>query len=160
MEGKTIGKIILVLGICSFMVGIGYVVTKYLDKNMYLNTNLLVTFEDTKEFNLESDDVYTKENALDIYPNKFIVENKSLKGVKYEVVLKEIDTNIETENLEYILYLNDKEVKSGKISDIKDVLYTSNIGLKKKDYYKLYIYLTKEVKEPIYNYKLEVTSSR
>ena len=154
---NKIGKFILIIGICILMVGIGYVVTKYLDKNLYLNTNLLVTFEDTKEFNLESTEVLDKEKALDIYPNKFIVENKSLKGVKYDVVLKVLDDSTE-ENLEYILYLNDEEVKSGKIKDIKDVLYTKSIGLKKKDYYKLYIYLTKEVSNPKFNYKLEITS--
>ena len=158
MKKNRIGKLILLIGICLFMVGLGYVVTKYLDKNMYLNTNLLVTFEDTKEFNLESEDVKTKETALDIYPNQFTVENKSLKGVKYNILLKEIETNIEDENLEYILYLNDEEVKSGKIKDIDEILYTSNIGLKKKDYYKLYIYLTEKVNEPVYNYKLEITS--
>ena len=156
MKKNKIGKLILFVGICLFMVGVGYLVTKYLDKNMYLNTNLLITFEDTKEFNLESLEVHTKETALDIYPNKFTVE--SLKSVKYNIVLTTIDTNIEDENLEYILYLNDEEVKSGKLKDIEDTLYTSNIGLKNKDYYKLYIYLTEEVEEPNYNYKIEVTA--
>ena len=158
MKKNKIGKIILCIGICLFMVGVGYFVTKYLDKNMYLNTNLLVTFEDTKEFNLESDDVYNKEGAMDIYPNKFTILNRSLKQVKYNIVLSKIDSNVDDDNLEYTLYLNDKEVKSGKVSDIGDSLYTTNIGIKKKDYYKLYIYLTEKEKDPKFNYKLEVTS--
>ena len=120
---KKIGKIILFIGICLFMVGLGYIVTKYLDKNMYLNTNLLITFEDTKEFNLESTEVYDKESATNIYPNKFNVQNNSLKSVKYNVILKEIDSNVDKDKLGYILYLNDKEVKDGNISDIKDILY-------------------------------------
>ncbi len=156
---KKIGKIILFIGICLFMVGLGYIVTKYLDKNMYLNTNLLITFEDTKEFNLESTEVYDKESATNIYPNKFNVQNNSLKSVKYNVILKEIDSNVDKDKLGYILYLNDKEVKDGNISDIKDILYTTNINIKKKDYYKLYIYLKEKVSDPIFNYKLEVTSN-
>ena len=156
---KKIGKIILFIGICLFMVGLGYIVTKYLDKNMYLNTNLLITFEDTKEFNLESTEVYDKESATNVYPNKFNVQNNSLKNVKYNVILKEIDSNVDKDKLGYILYLNDKEVKDGNISDIKDILYTTNINIKKKDYYKLYIYLKEKVSDPIFNYKLEVTSN-
>ena len=119
---KFVGKIIGVIGLCILMAGLGYVVTKYLDKNLYLNTNLLVTFEDYKEFNLESDKELTKEEALETYPNKFKVENKSLKSVEYSILLKEIDSNV-TDKLRYILYLNDKEIKEGSISSIKDSLY-------------------------------------
>ena len=157
MKNK-LGKIILVLGICLFIVGISYVVTKYLDKNMYLNTNLLVTFEDSKEFDLESTDVLTKEEALEVYPNKFTVENRSLKNVKYNIILSEIDTNINKENLSYILYLNDKEVKAGKISEVEKVLYTREVGIKKTDKYKLYLYLTEKETDASYNYKIEIES--
>ena len=151
-------KFLLVIIICIAMVFVGYFVTKYLDKNHYLSTNLLVTFEDTKEFTLESDEVLTKEKALNIYPNKFTVENKSLKTVKYDVKLI-TDSKIDKEKLAYILYLNDEEIQSGKLSDIKDVLYTNNIKTLKKDYYKLYIYLTEKVSDTNFTYKLEVTSN-
>ena len=157
MKSK-VGKFILVVGICLFIVGVSYIVTKYLDKNLYLNTNLLVTFEDTKEFNLESTEVYSKSEAMNVYPNHFKVENRSLKTVKYNVILKEIDSNINKDNLSYILYLNDKEVKSGKIKEIEDILYTNNIGIKKTDIYKLYLYLTEKEEEPKYNYKIEIES--
>ncbi|MBQ8891347.1 MAG: hypothetical protein IJ068_00580 [Bacilli bacterium] len=154
MKNK-VGKIILVIGICLFMVGLGYVVTKYLDKNLYLNTNLLVTFEDTKEFTLESFDVLTKKEALDTYPNKFTIENKSLKGVNYDVVLTS-DTNISEDNLSYVLYKNEEEVQTGNLSDIKDVLYTSSIKTLKTDSYRLYIYLTEKTSNPEFTYKLEI----
>ena len=157
MKNK-VGKIILVLGICLFIVGISYIVTKYLDKNLYLNTNLLVTFEDSKEFNLESTDVLNKEEALEVYPNKFTVENRSLKTVKYNVILTEIDSNINKENLSYILYLNDSEVKNGKISEIDKVLYTRTVGIKKTDNYKLYLYLTEKENNAEFNYKIEIES--
>ena len=158
MKKNRIGKFILVIVMCLFMGGVGYFVTRYLDKNLYLNTNLHIIFEDSEEFNLESTDKLTKEEAINIYPNKFIVENKSLKSVKYDIHLKEVESNVEKDKLGYILYLNDKEVLDGNISDIEDILYTSNIGIKKKDNYKLYIYLKEEVSEAKFTYKLEVTS--
>ena len=157
MKRNKVGKVILVVGICLIMVGLGYVVTKYLDKNLYLNTNLLVTFEDTKEFGLENDKALTKEEAINEYPNKFTVENKSLKGVKYDVILT-TSGDIDKDKLSYVLYLNDKEVKEGELSNIKDILYTSEIKTLKKDYYKLYIYLNEKVSEPDFTYKLEIQS--
>ena len=157
MKRNKVGKTILVIGICLFMVGLGYVVTKYLDKNLYLNTNLLVTFEDTKEFSLENIEALTKEEALSEYPNKFTVENKSLKGVNYDIVLTSNEF-ADKDKLSYILYLNDKEIKEGNLSDIKNILYTGNIKTLKKDYYKLYIYLNEKVKEPEFTYKLEIQS--
>ena len=158
MKRNKVGKIILFIGICLFMTSLGYVVTKYLDKNLYLNTNLLVTFEDYKEFNLENTDVLTKDEAILEYPNKFIIENRSLKNVNYSIKLIEIDSNIENDKLNYILYKNDKEIKSGLLSEIDDILYQTDISIKKKDYYKLYIYLNEKEEEPKYTYKLEVTS--
>ena len=155
---KNIGKIIGFIGICVFIVGVSYIVTKYLDKNMYLNTNLLVTFEDNKEFDLESTKKLDKESAILEYPNKFTIENRSLKSVKYDIVIKEIDSNIDLKDLNYILYLNDEEVKSGIIDDVDNILYTSNIGIKKTDSYRLYLYLTKTLDEPKYTYKIEVES--
>ena len=159
MKRNKIGKLLFIIGICSFTIGVSYLVTKYLDKNLYLDINLEVVFEDTKEFNLESKDVVSESDVLDIYPNKFTVENKSLKGVTYNVLLKEINSekNTSREKLAYILYLNDKEVLKGSLKDIDEKLYTNNIGMLKKDYYKLYIYLKDEEIEPNFDYELEIT---
>ena len=154
MKRNRVGKVILVIGVCLFMVGLGYVVTKYLDKNLYLNTNLLVTFEDTKEFTLESFDVLTKSKALETYPNKFNVENKSLKNVDYDVVLT-TDSTIDKDKLSYVLYKNSEEVKTGKLSE-SDILYTNNIKTLKKDYYELYLYLTEKESSKEFTYKLEI----
>ena len=54
MKKNGTGKIIGFIGLCVFIAGISYLLTQYLDKNLYLNTELLVTFEDTKEFMLEN----------------------------------------------------------------------------------------------------------
>ena len=154
-----IGKIIGFLGICVFIAGVSYVFTKYLDKNLYLNTNILVTFEDSEEFSLESTDKLTKDEALKIYPNTFKVENKSLKSVKYNVLFEEKESNLEKDNLSFILYLNDKEIKSGNISDLQDnILYNGIIYIKKTDVFKLYLYLNINKEEVKYNYTITVDS--
>lgn len=156
---KKIGKIIGFLGICVFVAGLSYVITKHLDKNLYLNTNLEVTFEDTKEWSLESFSKLSKEEALKIYPNTFIVKNNSLKSVKYDVIFEEINSNIKSSDLDYILYLNDKEVKDGTLSDLKDnILYQSKIRLKGTDTYKLYLYLNNEKEDVSYNYTIKINS--
>lgn len=156
---KKIGKIIGFLGICVFVAGLSYVITKHLDKNLYLNTNLEVTFEDTKEWSLESFSKLSKEEALKIYPNTFIVKNNSLKSVKYDVIFEEINSNIKSSDLDYILYLNDKEVKDGTLSDLKDnILYQSKIRLKGTDTYKLYLYLNNKKEDVSYNYTIKINS--
>jgi len=156
---KKVGKLIGFIGICLFAIGLSYVVTKHLDKNLYLNTNILVTFEDTEEFNLENTNVLTKEKAIEEYPNTFKVKNNSLKKVKYQVKLVEKDSNIDNSKLKYVLYLNGKEVKSGKVSDL-DILYEQKIDRKKEDVYKLYLYFVEEFENPVYTYSIEVDASR
>lgn len=156
---KKIGKLIGFIGLCVFIAGISYVLTKNLDKNLYLNTNLEITFEDSKEFSLENTNKLTKEEALKTYPNTFKVENKSLKKVQYDVIFKEIKNNIKDYDLNYILYLNDKEVKEGKIKDLEDdILYNNTISIKRTDTYKLYLYLTDEIEEVTYNYTIKIDS--
>ncbi len=156
MKRVSVGKFIGFIGLCIFVVGISYIVTKYLDKNLYLNTNLLVTFEDTREFTIENMNKMSKEEAEKEYPNKFTVENKSLKNVEYTILLKEISPSSK-EKINYILYLNDKEVKEGKLSEIDDVLYTTSISLKKTDTYKLYLYY-RETDDSEFKYSIEITS--
>ena len=153
---KKIGKLIGFIGICIFVAGISFILTKYLDKNMYLNTELLVTFEDTKKFKLENTNKLTKDEALKTYPNTFKIENKSLKKVSYQV---NIETKDKLDKINYILYLNDKEIGDGKLSDLKDnILYENNIDRKKEDTYKLYLYLTEEEDNFDFTYSIVVDS--
>ena len=153
---KKIGKLIGFIGICIFVAGISFILTKYLDKNMYLNTELLVTFEDTKKFKLENTNKLTKDEALKTYPNTFKIENKSLKKVSYQV---NIETKDKLDKINYILYLNDKEKGDGKLSDLKDnILYENNIDRKKEDTYKLYLYLTEEEDNFDFTYSIVVDS--
>ena len=155
---KKVGKIIGFIGLCLFAVGASYFLTQYLDKNLYLNTELEVTLEDSKEFSLESKEKLTKEEAIKIYPNTIKVENKSLKKVNYTISID----NKKTDNLDalsYVLYLNDEEVKSGDLKDLKDnLLYETKVGMKKTDTYKLYIYLNKDIEDIDYSYSIIVDS--
>ena len=156
MKNNKVGKIVGFIGLCIFIAGISYIVTKYLDKNMYLNTELLVTLEDSKEFKLENTDKLTKEEALKTYPNTFKIENKSLKKVSYKVNIKK-DNDID--NINYILYLNDKEVSDGNLDDLKDnLLYENTINSKKTDTYKLYLYLNEEKEKIDFTYSIIVDS--
>lgn len=153
---KKIGKLIGFIGICIFVAGISFILTKYLDKNMYLNTELLVTFEDTKEFKLENTNKLAKDEALKTYPNTFKIENKSLKKVSYQV---NIETKDKLDKINYILYLDDKEIGDGKLSDLKDnILYENNIDRKKEDTYKLYLYLIEEEENFDFTYSIVVDS--
>ena len=159
MKKNKFGKIIGFIGICAFVAGISYLLTKYLDKNLYLNTELLVTLEDTNEFSLESKDKLTKEQAIKTYPNTVKIENKSLKKVKYTISIKELKNTLDKDDLSYVLYLNDKEVKDGKASELDNyLLYENNIGIKKTDVYKLYLYLNNEKTDFDYSYSIVVNS--
>ena len=156
MKNNKVGKIVGFIGLCIFIAGISYIVTKYLDKNMYLNTEILVTLEDSKEFKLENTNKLTKEEALKTYPNTFKIENKSLKKVSYKVNIKKEN---DIDNINYILYLNDKEISDGKLNDLKnDLLYENTINSKKTDTYKLYLYLNEEKENNDFTYSIIVDS--
>ena len=107
-----------------------------------------------KNFIFGSDDNPTVET-------NFSQDNESVVNLLNEVindVTTDIDTStIKRDTLDYSLYLEDKEIKSGKLGDIKDnVLYTGEIEGKSKQKYKLYIWVTKEIDEKsVYEYKLE-----
>ena len=155
---KKFGKIVGFIGLCLFAVGASYFLTQYLDKNLYLNTELEVTFEDTKEFTLENKNKLTKEEAVKEYPNRILVENKSLKKVDYTISIDNKNTD-NLDSLNYVLYLNDKEVKEGNLKDLKDnILYETKIEKKKTDTYKLYVYLTKDIEDIDYTYTIVVNS--
>ena len=157
-----IGKIIGLIGILSFTIGISYILTYQLEKTKFEDVKLLVTFEDTKEFSLENTNILEKEEALETYPYIFSVKNNGKSLVDYQIKIKNKEiSNLEKSDLSYILFLNDDEVKTGKLDELKDnILYNSKIKNKKTDIYKLYIYLNKEIKDVSYKYSLEIISNR
>lgn len=158
MKRLLIGKILGIIGILIFTMGISYIFTFYLEKNNFQDVNLLVTFEDTEVFSLENLKKLEKEAALETYPYIFQIENKGKSSVDYEIKIidKEI-TNLERKQLNYVLYLNNEEIKSGNLGELKDnLLYNTKINKKKTDIYKLYIYLNEDLEDITYKYQLQV----
>ena len=160
-KGILVGKIIGVIVLCIFAVGMSYFVTRHIEKARYSDINLLVTFEDTKEFTLENTKKMDKEEALKTYPYIFKIENKGKRKADFDIKITDSDeSNVDREKLNYIVIKNDDEIKSGKLSDIKetDSFISNNIDAKKTDTYKVYIYLTSEVKDAKYTYSLSLIS--
>lgn len=152
---KIIGVILLCL-----IIGVGaYFGTLYLDKlKKGGDVNVTVTFDDTETYTIPSIKKMTKEDALAEWPYIMEVENTGDGKGLYQIKITDVDTStIKREKLEYLLELDDKEIATGKLSDIKEnVLYTGEIEGKKKQKYKLYIWVFDDVNEKdIYEYKLE-----
>lgn len=152
-------KIIGVIFLC-LIVGVGaYFGTLYLDKlRKGGEVNVTVTFDDTETYVIPSVIKMDKEKALEEWPYMMEVENTGNGKGLYQILITDGDeVTIKRDSLEYLLLLDDKEVSSGKLGDIKDnVLYTGEIEGKTKQKYKLYIWVFREVdKEAKYEYKLE-----
>ena len=86
------------------------------------------------------------------------VENTGSNKGLYQIIIKDMKENtIKRDVLEYSLYLDDKEVKTGKLKDLKEnILYTYEVNANTKQDYKLYIWANEEenVENPVYEYKL------
>lgn len=158
MKRLLIGKIIGFIGLILFVMVLSYVVTLYLEKDKFEDINLLVTFEDTKYFELENTSFLEKEEVSKTYPYIFEIENKGITSVNYQIEITDLEiSNLTREDLDYILILDSEEVKTGTLSEIdNNILYSSNIKTKKTGTYKLYIYLNKEKEDVSYKYSLEV----
>lgn len=153
---KRIIGVILLCGI----IGVGaYFGTLYLDKlKKGGEVKVTVTFDDTETYVIPSVKKMKKEEALNEWPYIMEVDNTGSGKGLYQIIITDIDkSTLKRDVLEYALYLEDKEVKTGKLSDIKDnILYTGEIEGKTKQKYKLYIWVISEVDEKsVYEYKLE-----
>ena len=152
-------KIIGVILLC-IVIGVGaYFLTFYLDNlRKGGDVNVTVTFDDTETFTLETIEKMDKEKALKEWPYIMEVNNTGSGKGLYQIIITDMEkSTIKRESLDYSLYLDDKEVSTGKLKDVKDnILFTGEIEGKTKQQYKLYIWVTTEVeKESIYEYKLE-----
>ena len=156
MKRILVGKIIGTIGLILFAIGISYIITYQFDKNLYEDINILVTFEDNKEFTLENTSKLDKESAILTYPYIFEVKNEGKSQISYNIKINEIElNNLEKEDLDYVLIKNDEEVKSGSLIDLEDdLLYNTNISKKRTDVFKLYIYLNKEILDISCKYSL------
>lgn len=152
-------KIIGVILLC-ILFGVGaYFGTLYLDNlKKGGDVNITVTFDDTETFTLETIKKMDKEQALKEWPYIMEIDNTGSGKGLYQIIITDMEkSTIKRDNLDYALYLEDKEIVSGKLSNIKDnVLYEGEINGKTKQKYKLYIWVTsEETKDDVYEYKLE-----
>jgi len=152
-------RIIGVIILCA-IIGVGaYFGTLYMDKlRKGGDVNVTVTFDDTETFTLESIKKMDKEMALKEWPYIINVENTGSGKGLYQVIITDMEkSTIKREKLEYSLLLNEKEVASGKLENIKDnVLYTGEIEGNSKQEFKLYVWVIDEVEtDSLYEYKLE-----
>ena len=152
---KVIGIILLCL-VCGV---VAYFGTLYLDNlKKGGDVKIVVTFDDTETFTLESIEKMDKEKALKEWPYIMEVNNLGTGKGLYQVIITDMEkSTIKREVLDYALFLDDKEVATGKLKDVKDsILYTGEIEGKTKQQFKFYVWVTSDVeKESIYEYKLE-----
>ncbi len=159
MRKALVFKIILVVFLFGFAFGTSFLVTSFLDKDKFTNPKLLVTFEDSREFNLENLQKQKEEEALTNYPYIFTIENKSNTKTNFNIKITDTLKNLTRDDLAYVLVLNNQTIKSGNLKDIKaDILYNGEIAKNKTDTYKLYIYVTNELKDISYKYSLSIIS--
>ena len=155
------GKIIIIGVVLVILSGIlGYFGTLYLDKlKKGGEVEVSVILEDTEEFSLESNKKLEKDEALKEWPYIFHLENtKNAKGL-YQIKIIEFDENtIKKEDLSFSLMMNEKEIKTGKLNELKDdILYTGEINGNTKQDFKLYIWSNKDYEnEDKGKYKLDV----
>ena len=158
MKKKKIIKILLLLLLCIIVGIISYFGTLLIDKAKRGNdVDVNVIFDDTLTYVIPSTKKMTKEEALEEWPYMMSVSNSGKDKGLYQIIINDIETStISRDKLDYSLYLDDKEISSGKLKDIKnDILYTYEIEGKKTQRYKVYIWVNSEVEEEsLYEYKL------
>ena len=155
------GKLIIIGVILGILSGVlGYFGTFYIDKlRKGGEVNVSVTYEDVEEFTLENNKKLEKDDALKEWPYIFHIENSGNNKGLYQIkIVDSSDNTIKREDLSFVLMLNDKEIKSGKLNELKeDILYTGEIEGNIKQDFKLYIWSNKDYeKEDIYKYKLDI----
>ena len=152
-------KKISVILICIAVAIVSYFGTYYLDKlRKGGDVKVTVTFDDTESYIIPSITKMSKQEALKEWPYIMNIENTAGGKGLYQIIITDVETStITRDKLDYSLYLEDKEVTSGHLNDIKkNVLHTGEINGNTKQKYKLYIWVTHDVdKDSVYEYKLE-----
>ena len=154
-------KLIIIGIVLAILSGVlGYFGTLYLDKlRKGGEVNVSVTYEDVEEFTLENKKKLDKDDALKEWPYIFHVENTGNAKGLYQIKIIDLDGNtIKREDLSFVLMMDDKEIKSGKLNELKEnILYTGEIEGTVKQDFKLYIWSCEDyMEEDIYKYKLDI----
>lgn len=120
------------------------------------NVDLKVTFDDTETYVIPSIKKMEKEMALKEWPYKITLNNSGTAKCLYQILIEDVSESIKRDDLDYALYLDEKEIKEGHLKDIKDnLLYTYEINANTTQKYDLYIWSSVDQKEDSkYEYKL------
>ncbi len=138
------------------------------------SVDVTVTFDDTETYVIPTLKKMSKEEALKEWPYKITVNNTGTAKGLYQIIIEDEKESIKRDNLDYALYLDEKEIKEGHLKDVKNnILYNYEINANTTQKYDLYIWNTveeekdekeenkdnkekkeNEVKESKYEYKL------
>jgi len=161
---RRIKKVILLVFLSLIIIGISYVGSYYIDK-LYKDdekVSLKVVFDDTETYVIPNNVQSNKEDVLKTWPYMFSVLNDSQSKGLYQIIINDQESStIERNNLNYLLVLDDKEVKESNLGEIKEnILYTYEIAGKTSQRYKIYIWSTSDEtkKDDIYEYKISLNA--
>lgn len=155
---KKVLKIIIIFLLVIIAFGGSYAITYLVDQNKNRNkeAEISVLFDDNEYYLIPNSDILTEEEALVEWPYQFKVTNTgNTDGLYQIIIMDDLENDISRNNLSYILYLNEKEIKKGNLDEIaNNVLYETVISPSKEQNYKLYIYKKTESEGTIYQYSI------
>lgn len=161
MKKKVVRIILMILLFIGAIIG-SYVITYFVDQINLKNKEAIidVVFDDNEYYIMPNNSVLDYDKALLEWPYKFTVSNTGNAGGLYQIIIiDDKENDINRDNLHYILYENDKEIKKGTLKDIKnDVLYETNIKKESENEYKLYIYNSQETNGQTYKYSIKLNA--
>ena len=150
---------IMVIFICIISGLLGYFVTLKIDEaRKGGNIKVKFTLADTETYSLSNTNILSYEDALKEWPYIFYIENEEKGHGEYQILIKDISGNLTRNDLEYTLFLDEKEVAKGKLKDIKNnSLFHDKIAGNKKIEGKLYIWNASCSEDDLsYEYKLDL----
>ena len=154
---KRIKRIIITIVLCIVCGCITYFGTLMMDKGRNRGeVKVTVTFDDSKTYVIPSIKKMNEEEALGEWPYIINIKNDGDAKGLYQIIIKDIDSTIKKEDLDYLLKEDEQVVSKGHMKDLLDnILYTGSIDGNGKHEYKLYIWVTAEYEEGKYEYQLE-----
>lgn len=162
MKKEKIGKVVGIILFALIVVGVSYVTTYYVDKLRKGDGKAVINvlFDDNEYYEIPNSEILEKDDALLEWPYIFNIENSGDKAGVYQlIIMDKEESDIGRENLSYVILLDDKEIKSGKLDSINNnVLYENKISSNQKQKYKLYIYKDSENSGTVYKYALKINA--
>lgn len=154
-------KKVIIISVSIILCVISFVLTYFVTLKIDMlkkggNVDVKVTFDDTESYVIPSIKKMDKETALKEWPYKITVNNSGTAKGLYQIIIEDISNSIKRDDLDYVLFLDEKEIKEGHLKDISNnILYTYGIDANTTQKYDLYIWSSVEQDEKnTYEYKL------